>query len=134
MKALLTVALFSLVPIIGCGEPAGASGTHEGVAREVTGSLEEMIEVLDGVTDGDSVESAKVKLGEIVDRFQLLATRMQEFDPAALEEIKMQVGGALQDLSFKMVGIAAKAFSDPRLLELREVVQDALESLPIGGR
>ena len=135
MKSIL-FPLALLIPV-GCGDSAAAASTHEGVARQVTGTLEEMVEVLESATDDASVEAAKIEIAEIADRLENLAARMLELgepDAVTLERITTEMEGAMQNIGAKMVGIAMKALSDPKLQELLQVLTDAMEGMPNLGK
>ena len=136
MKTSL-VLLALLLPVAGCGDSADAATTHEGVARQIAGTIEEMVEVLDGVTDEATAEAAKAKMEDFGARFKALAERVEELgepDPATVERLNAEMESTMQKLTARMQDLAAKAMSNPHVRDVLEALGSVMADMPEFGK
>ena len=110
MKKIL---LFVLVLIVGC-----ATDTHESTIKEVISTLDEMTEIIEGVTDESSAEAAIGKLEKISKKMGDIKTRVEKLgDPDEatkkdIAEYESKIEEALGRLMKVSMGMALKPYGE----------------------
>ena len=120
MRNGLLVAMMSLC--VGCG----GIDSQEDAMEAGLDLQEEMVEILEGVTDKDSAEDAAEEFKDLIERAQELGKKMAELPAASAEEIKQFMDdnkGRMEDIQKRMMAVFQRISKYP---ELQQAMQKAM--------
>jgi len=107
--AFCLVSLF----LVACGD------SHEDVAEEGLDLMEELVELLEGVTDEESAKAAAIEIeGRFAEEGKALDARMEELkaaDPAKAEEVEKEFKPQIDALMKKLMSMGPKLMKYPEL-------------------
>ena len=120
----VTIALLTF--IAACG---GAVDSHEDGLDETVDAMEELIEVLEGVTDKASAEDAKDEIEKLADRINDIKEQMEKLpQPTGEEQARLakldeeKIGPLMQ----RFMAAAMKVASNP---EIRKILDPAMKKM-----
>jgi hypothetical protein len=129
------VVVLALVLIVGCGNggtSGGSSGgaaaikTHEQGADEAVKAFKEYGDVLGGVTDKASAESAKPRVEALAKRFEAIAAGVEKLGlPREGQTTAGKMAAALEVLSPKTTEYVMRVIENP---EIAQVLGSAFEA------
>lgn len=111
-RIIMTAAVLGLV-LSACG-----GNSHEAIVDEQFDLMDEMIEILDGVTDQESAKEAAKKLEALGEDMQALAKRAEEMgEPTPEQQKKLEeiAKKRQEEYSKKMQGVMTKMMQYPEL-------------------
>ena len=120
MRKSLLVAMMSMC--VGCG---GIDSQEEAMAAGLD-LQEEMVEILEGVTDKGSAEDAAEEFKDLIERGQELGKKMAELPAASAEEIRQFMDdnkGRMEDIQKRMMAVFQRISKYP---ELEQAMQKAM--------
>ncbi|GEM_PF-7099406 len=109
-----TLAASLLAVLAACG---GAASEEEAAAEDLSGVYNDMAEVFEGVTDSDSLESAKADMREIAERMNELRDQYEAMakSPDAVGKLSETVTQELQQAQQRMTAAMMKIGMNPQL-------------------
>ena len=122
-KLTIAALMLSLMPLVGCGP----SDPHEKAIVEMMECMEEMTEILAGVTDKASAEAAKPKLKAVNDRMTASKKNMDEIgkpDEAKEKMLKEKYEGRMKEMMPRMMKESMRVMMNP---EFSAILADAMK-------
>jgi len=119
-----TLAASLLAVLAACG---GAASEEEAAADDLTGIYNEMADVLEGVTDGDSLEAAKGDMKDIAEQMKALRDQYEGMVLDTQDEAKISdaVTKGLMAAQERMTAAMMKVGMNPQLtMKFQEVMKE----------
>ncbi len=121
--------LWMVVLMVGAMGVVGCSDSREKVTEDGLDLMEEMVGVLEGVTDKESAEEAKPKLEELNKEGEELKARAEKLgDPSKEEEKELEekYGEQMKEVFGKMMAQMARLSAKP---EAMAVIGDSMSGM-----
>ena len=119
----LCLALCVTIAAAGCDSKSG----HEAVADQMVAKMQEMVDVVKGITDEQSAKAAKPKMQALkkdVDELKAKADKMGPAPAAAERRMKEKHGKELERLMGEMQTEMMRIIKDPNIApHMRETMQ-----------
>lgn len=119
-----TLVASLLAVLAACG---GAASEEEAAAEDLSGVYNDMADVLEGVTDSDSLESAKADMRDLAERMKELRDQYEgmAMDEDAQAKFSEAVTQDLQQAQQRMTAAMMKVGMNPQLTaKFAEVMQE----------
>jgi len=122
---LAVLVLGLLVPACGGGDP------YENAAKDAHATMNDFVEVLEGITDKASAEASKEELRALGERMNAVQERMDALeDPSEEQVAALEEKYPMEEVAGQMMSEMLRVSMDP---EIGPVLQDAMGALEPGN-